>query len=107
MRQVSIIDVNGLQAIKEYDLKDRIISESVISDTKTITTTSVYDRDDRLVSQTDEIGNTTLYNYNNLNQLVEQIDANNIINLYKYDYRNKLISESREGREILYLYDIM
>lgn len=109
MRQTRMTDANGLQTLRVYDLKDRVISESTVSTSpsKTITNSSVYDDDDRLVSQSDGLGNTTLYTYNALNQMSSQIDANDVMTEYEYDYRNKLLLESREGREISYSYDVM
>ncbi len=107
MRQTQKTDANGLVSQIEYDLWGRVVSESIVSSAHTLTTTYSYDADGRLLSQTDNDGNTTTYSYNALGQITQQSDASNIHTNYSYDYRGKLLSESREGKTISYHYDSM
>jgi YD repeat-containing protein len=84
-----------------------MISQSIVSPENTLTTLYSYDSDGRMISETDTLGNTSSYTYNKLNQLIQVLDAKNITTEYEYDYRGNIISESREGRDIFYSYDIM
>lgn len=59
-----------------------------------------------LKSQTDSLGNTTRYEYNDIGQIVSKIDANNNITRYVYDLRGNILKViDAEENEIVTTYD--
>ena len=119
------------EMLYEYDLYDRVISETNIlaggnnlvttygyddlhrrtseTDPNGDTTTYTYDFESNLLSMTDAVGNTTEYFYDAWDRMVMEIitvDGEELTRYYEYDLVGNLTKETdRNGRQFEYEYD--
>ena len=71
-----------------------------------ITISYVYDKNSRLVSVTDDSGNTTQYTYDDSNRLTQQTNADGKTKVFEYDKDNNLVKATDEnGSVIEFTYD--
>ena len=68
-------DIFGKVTTYSYDDAGRLIEKSLSAQGKTIETNYSYDDDGKLLSETDELGNTVSYVYNTLGQMIQKTDA--------------------------------
>ncbi|MEK7827156.1 MAG: hypothetical protein AAB299_05405, partial [Thermodesulfobacteriota bacterium] len=73
-----------------------------------ITISYVYDKNSRLVSVTDDSGNTTQYTYDDSNRLTQQTNADGKTKVFEYDKDNNLVKATDEnGSVIEFTYDAL
>ena len=100
------ITPEGNKVTQVYNKNDKIIEKTIISiEGKTLSTHYEYDKDNRLVKQTDSDNTFEEFSYNNLNQIVQKIDKNKNIIQYSYDYSGNLIKETQWEKIVRYDYD--
>lgn len=95
---ISTTDSLGNSVHQTYDANGNILTKTITPSTGTgvLTTTYAYDDDNRLVSQTNQLGKTQTYTYNALGNIVTKTDENGIKTEYTYDYRGKVLSETKD-----------
>ncbi|MDD4151526.1 MAG: DUF6531 domain-containing protein, partial [Candidatus Gracilibacteria bacterium] len=110
-RLIETTDSLGNKIKNTYDKNNNITSKEILENNGKSTITSyTYDKDNRLISEKNNLNKTKSYTYNSLNQIISTRDENgNTIN-YTYDYRGKVLSETKylKGNPLItnYSYDI-
>jgi choice-of-anchor A domain-containing protein/RHS repeat-associated protein len=102
-RLTSSTDASGITRYFDYDANGRQngthftwVNPANSSNTKTLTTTTVYDDDGRVISSTDATGNSSSTQYNKAGQVVSTTNRFGGVSLSFYDSRGLLI-ESRSS----------
>ncbi len=93
----SVIQPDGTVVANTYDKLNRLLSTSVTDNssgqTKSITTSKIYNWDSTVEASTDANGNITRYYYDIMGNLIKIVDAKNNISLAKYDLAGRKIAE--------------
>jgi RHS repeat-associated protein len=93
---VETIDSLWNKVINTYDKNNNLITKTIKQNNNNETTTTyVYDEDNRLISETNELNKTKHYTYNNLNQVTQITDEEWNITNYAYDYNSNVKSETK------------
>ncbi|MCT4545176.1 MAG: DUF6531 domain-containing protein [Vallitalea sp.] len=102
-----IIKPNGAVENYLYDSNGNLIRvEKQIDKTDVAITTYTYDDKGRKLTETNSLGNKTIFQYNNSNPLpIKIIDAEGVVTSYTYDNANRIRSITRGNGTITYEYD--
>ncbi|MCH2188406.1 DUF6531 domain-containing protein [Candidatus Gracilibacteria bacterium] len=105
-QQIESIDALGNRTLTDYDPVGNILSTTLFgTDSQEVKTQYLYDPDNRLIQETNTLGEVKQYSYNNLGQLISRTDKDEGITEYSYDYSGNILTETHEGRTISYEYD--
>lgn len=96
-RPVQTTDALDNKTTLTYDKRNLVTAKSIVPSTGTgiITTTSFYDNDGRLVSETNNASKTKALVYNALNQVVSSKDEENNVTAYERNYQGKPTKETK------------
>lgn len=103
-KNISQIDYpNGSSYTFQYDDNDRLILET---DPLGVSSFYSYDQNGNVISISDAAGNTTNYSYDGNNRIVQEIGPGGSIRKYEYDGNGNVIKATdRNGRSIVYEYN--
>jgi YD repeat-containing protein len=106
-RVITELAADGVESRFAYDsVSNRIAVTAAANTASASATTFVYDKDNRLVSQTDALGHTTSYEYDANNNRTKVTDANGHVTLYTYDVNNRVTRiQDPVGNAVAYRYD--